>query len=208
MERQQLQFLREALVAGWKDGQGPKPDAIDLGFQWLFGTGNKVDFFTAGDEFTEQIRNDHSMDYVRAEIVTKIRNGDPDDFLGGYSVMKLEGWPRLLSDATDVLSLGWTGTAKNRTSDGKFGTSTATFLGSYGYKFKVISRDSKTGKAKIGIQIKNDTTITSSTHLPGPAKAYIEKYVVNPLTYIADRFNLPLRTKHQAVYWEEGVNLR
>ncbi len=73
MERQQLQFLREALVAVWKDGQGSKPDAIDLGFQWLFGTGNKVDFFTAGDEFTEQLRNDHSMDYVRAEIVTTIR---------------------------------------------------------------------------------------------------------------------------------------
>ncbi len=33
VERHQLQFLREALVADWKDGQGPKPDAIDLGFQ-------------------------------------------------------------------------------------------------------------------------------------------------------------------------------
>ncbi|PBC86449.1 MULTISPECIES: hypothetical protein [unclassified Streptomyces] len=59
-----------------------------------------------------------------------------------------------------------------------------------------------------GIQIDNDATITSFTHLPGPTQKYIEKYVGNPLTYIADRFDLPLRTKHQAVYWEEEVNLR
>ncbi|MFH8411477.1 hypothetical protein ACH4FX_43000 [Streptomyces sp. NPDC018019] len=207
--RLQLQSWRELLTIGADNKGGSNaPSAIQLGIQWVAGTGNKVDFFFAGDEFTEQLRNDHSMDTVRDEIREKVLKGDPKRYNGGYSLVRHEGWSRLVDDATDLLTYGFTGFEKVARTGGKYGTSSATFVGSYEYYFDVLSRDAKTGKTRLRIRIENKTTINSLLHPPGKFRPFVEKWVGMPWTGIADKIDGPFRTKVQEAIWEEEMIVR
>ncbi|MFD4130542.1 hypothetical protein ACFXKK_34620 [Streptomyces globisporus] len=185
---------------------GSKPDAIDLGSQWLLGKGNRTDTFTAGDKFTEHLRGDHSMDTVRGEIIAKILRNDPVRS-GGYSVLGQEGLGRLASGLGDVLTLGWTARNRNERTNGRYGTSTSVFVGSYNYSYEVLSHDSATGKARVEITITNETTINSAVHPPFLRDQW-DKYYGVPMNTLAELVNGPMRKKTQKATWTEELNTR
>lgn len=159
-----FQMLTEMMVNGPKVAP-PKPSSFQLGVDWLLGLGERTVSYKPGDQFTEELRKDHSMDVVRARIRERIAGGD-DSGKDGYSVLGQEGVPRLLSDALDVQTFGVSGWLDAKTSGGKYSSSTSVFVGSYDYSYKVLSRDAQRGTAEVEIKIKNDTTFNSLVHPP------------------------------------------
>ncbi|MCD9140583.1 ALF repeat-containing protein [Streptomyces albireticuli] len=201
IERWQLENMRLSVAATGE------PDAWILGLEWITGTGKETHHYGADDRFTKQLRGDHSMDAVRNTIREKIAKGiDSDGGVNdGYSVGK-EGFLRFGADALYVRTFGLSGQIQSWWTDGKYGTQTSTFVGSYDYEFQVVSRNSQRGKAEVKITIRNKTDINSLTHYPKIRRS-MEKYVGHPLDATANWLGGPFRTKWQEASWIETMDV-
>ncbi|MFJ9521038.1 RHS repeat-associated core domain-containing protein [Kitasatospora sp. NPDC101801] len=183
-----------------------KPSAVTVGLQWISGTGPKEIHFGPGDEFTEELRRDHSMDVVRDLIGKGIAKGKQSDKLG-YNVLSREGAYRLFEDYTDVVTLGLTAGIKDAGSGGRYGSATSVFVGSYDISYQVKSVDKRSGVADVEITVTNKTTFNSLVH-PPVLRNFWDSYIGGPINRAADALGGPISTKTQYATWSESMVIK
>ncbi|NJP82606.1 hypothetical protein HCK01_35905, partial [Streptomyces sp. AA8] len=187
-----------------------KPGPFMTGLQWLTGFGGEDHTeYGPDDEFTKQLRKDHSMDVVRKRIREEVgagRNTPDPDRSHGYNLLKEEGWTRPIDDAMDVLTLGGSAWVVRKFSHGRYGSTGNLFIGSYSYKFIVVSRDEKTSTAQVKITIENETSLNSFMHPPIPGlNGLWDKYMADKVNGFANWLG-PARTRSQSFSWTEAMD--
>ncbi|MFE2013950.1 RHS repeat domain-containing protein [Streptomyces sp. NPDC059491] len=157
----------------------PAKDWGDVGgsqlfYLWLLGLSPQSFHFGPGDTFTEEVRKDHSMDVVRESIKEKILTGKMTG-KGSFSEFAEDGAWRLPDDLWNIFVPDFMSGREDvvEASDGKSGSETAAFLGSYTYEYKVRGKVHD-GAASIDIVLKNNTNWTSATHWPGGGREYYD----------------------------------
>ncbi|MET9678043.1 RHS repeat-associated core domain-containing protein, partial [Streptomyces sp. NPDC006482] len=160
----------------------PSKDWGDVGgsqlfYLWLLGLSPESFHFGPGDTFTEEIRKDHSMDAVRESIKKKILTGKMTG-KGSFNEFASDGAWRLPDDLWNILVPDFISGREDvvEASDGKTGSETAAFLGSYTYEYKVRG-SVHDGAASVDIVLKNNTNWTSATHWPGGMREYYDATV-------------------------------
>ncbi|MER5888642.1 RHS repeat-associated core domain-containing protein [Streptomyces sp. NPDC001941] len=190
-----------------------KDDTSGFGLfvKWLAGVGPGNYKFGPGDKMTEEIRKDHSMDVVRAEVKKAIGQGKTKGS-GTFNELAKDGIWRLPDDLMNVLLPDFLSGRSiiESGSNGQFGSEAAAFLGSYSYEWKVTGRDKKTGEVSVQFTLKNDTTVNSAIHPPFAAARKIWDSSVGPaLNWLADNqpsLFKPGRIQSQTISWTEKWN--
>ncbi len=133
------------------------------GWDWLTGQhGDKERIFRLGDQMTEELRKHESIAKARIHAAILIKeacskdsnSAEVSDEKGiSYELKGLEGVGKYLSDASTVATLGLTGNL------------TVAFLVSYHGCWSAKVRCCE-GKARIHFHVRNESGLTSGTHLP------------------------------------------
>jgi hypothetical protein len=123
--------------------------ATSLGFEWLTGTGQDVEFFGNGDPMLEELTGHPMIEEVRRTMEQRLRAGIKDRTGGvAYRLGDWNGVENFLSDYGDLIS----------------GKSAVAFLGSY--SGEVVVTDVGDSTATLLWYIENTSDLASATHPP------------------------------------------
>ena len=131
-----------------------KTSPWELGYQWLTGTGPRVQNFTDGDPMTVMLQQHSWVQGTRDLVGNNIANGGPLQGNNDYNLGGLSGVPKYVGDYSTLLTGGLTGNLA------------VTYLGSYNLSYNVTSIDSANGTATVNFQAHNVSSISSATHPP------------------------------------------
>lgn len=125
---------------------------VQLGFQWLTGTGPRKQYFRAGDPMTTELASHKGVNTARAIMMGRLADGSwRADSNGGVANELGTGAGGVVQFIRD-----YTGTSNNLT---------ATYLGSY--SGTVTISNVKEHSAVLIFHITNTSNLASATHLPG-----------------------------------------
>jgi RHS repeat-associated protein len=135
---------------------------IQVGVEWVTGTGPRQRTFTGEDQFTEMLRTHSHMQLVLGAISTQLGNcqvptpdslreagTNPNYNLGGFG-----GVPKYVGDYSTLATGGATGNLA------------VTYLGSYSVGFDVRNINRSTGTASVSFSVSNSSTFASATRPP------------------------------------------
>jgi len=144
-------------TAGLWFGEG---HPVQVGTEWLTGTGPSTRNFGNGDIFTEMLRQHSNVQEARESMRDAIRRrvggGDTSDFdeLHDYKLGGLEGVPKYFGDYSTLLTGGLTGNLA------------VTYLGSHGMNVKASNIDVSSGTAKLTFIVDNNSSLQSALRPP------------------------------------------
>ncbi|MFD0078461.1 DNRLRE domain-containing protein [Streptomyces sp. NPDC127166] len=182
-------------------GTPGNPNGVDLGFEWVAGTGPKHRDFGGNDAFTQSLMDHYHVQRVREIAADNINIGNYNlgaDVAQKYNketgVMENNGLNHSLNSKTVFMDF---------TSN-----MSAAFLGSYNMDYTVKSVDKEAGTATIQFHVSNDSTMNSGTHIApelGGYSSWWSENIAKPLNsyYETGRFS----TKSQDITWTETVDL-
>lgn len=135
---------------------------VQVGWEWLSGTGPRQRTFTEEDRFTQMLRQHKHVETVVAAIQTQLGNCQtptPQSLAAAgtnpnYNLSGVEGVPKYIGDYSTLATGGTTGNLA------------VTYLGSYGLSFNVGSVNSSAGTASVSFHVTNTSTIASGTRPP------------------------------------------
>ncbi len=125
-----------------------------LGWQWLTGTGPRVQNFTDGDPMTVMLQQHNWIQNTRNLVANNVANGGPLQGNNNYNLGGLQGVPKYFGDYSTLLTGGLTGNLA------------VTYLGSYQLTYNVTGIDAANGIATVNFQAYNVSSIASATHPP------------------------------------------
>ncbi|MFI0925360.1 DNRLRE domain-containing protein [Streptomyces sp. NPDC021012] len=182
-------------------GTPGNPNGVDLGFEWVSGTGPKHRDFGGNDAFTQSLMDHYHVQRVR-EIAADNING------GNYNLgSKVSQYTD--KDTGVVYNNGLNHSLNSKTVFMDFTSNmSAAFLGSYNMDYTVKSVDKEAGTATIQFHVSNDSTMNSGTHIAPELGGYSDWWsenIAKPLNsyYDTGRFS----TKSQDITWTETVDL-
>jgi|GEM_PF-6386710 len=162
---------------------------LDVGFEWLTGTGPKHRDFTDGDVFTEMLKRHEHILSVKASIPNEIKTGK----IGGsapYELNGVQGIGKYVKDYSTLTTLGATGNLA------------VTFLGSYKLQWKVISMNEDS--VTVLFTVENSSTIQSATR--PPVIGYFQWWQNSVGSWIDKTFqDGPMSPKTQTFKWTEKL---
>ena len=131
-----------AMKAAQQQGNSATP--VQVGEQWLTGTGPRNQTFHDGDPFTEQLRHHENVQ----DVIKGVRDGSlPLEGDRNYNLGGVKGVGLYLKDYSTLLTGGTTGNLA------------VTYLGSYSLHYT-------TSDGVITFTAKNTSSLGSATHLP------------------------------------------
>ncbi|WP_405601325.1 DNRLRE domain-containing protein [Streptomyces sp. NBC_01410] len=183
-------------------GTPGNPNGVDLGFEWVSGTGPKERDFGGNDAFTQSLMDHYHVQRVREIAADNINignynmgetvaQGEPDEktgFIPNNGLNHSLNSKTLFMDFTSNMS--------------------AAFLGSYTMDYTVKSIDKEAGTATIQFHVHNNSTMNSGTHIAPELGGYSDWWdenIAGPLNtyYDTGRFS----KKEQDITWTETVDL-
>ncbi|MGW6565164.1 golvesin C-terminal-like domain-containing protein [Streptomyces sp. NPDC054975] len=182
-------------------GTPGNPNGVDLGFEWVSGSGPKKRDFGGNDAFTQSLMDHYHVQRVR-EIATDNING------GNYNLGATVS-QYVDKDTGRVENNGLNHSLSTKTLYMDFTTNmSAAFLGSYNMDYTVKTIDKEAGTATIQFHVTNKSTMNSGTHIAPELGGYSDWWSENigdPLNdyYSTGRF----ATKEQEITWTETVDL-
>ncbi|MER7537820.1 DNRLRE domain-containing protein [Streptomyces sp. NPDC097704] len=182
-------------------GTPGNPNGVDLGFEWVAGTGPKHRDFGGNDAFTQSLMDHYHVQRVR-EIATDNING------GNYNLGATVA-QRYNKETGVMENNGLNHSLNSKTVFMDFTSNmSAAFLGSYNMDYTVKSVDKEAGTATIQFHVSNDSTMNSGTHIApelGGYSSWWSENIAKPLNsyYETGRFS----TKSQDITWTETVDL-
>ncbi len=182
-------------------GTPGNPNGVDLGFEWVAGTGPKHRDFGGNDAFTQSLMDHYHVQRVREIAADNINSGNYN--IGAEVAQRY-------NKKTGVMeNNGLNHSLNSKTVFMDFTTNmSAAFLGSYNMDYTVKSVDKEAGTATIQFHVSNDSTMNSGTHIAPELGGYSDWWsenIAKPLNsyYDTGRFS----TKSQSLTWTETVDL-
>lgn len=165
---------------------------VQVGWEWLTGTGPRQHNFVGGDPFTELLKQHDHIEQVRATVITELSAGNYSPGNADYNLSGLQGVPKYVKDYSTLVTGGTTGNLA------------VTYLGSYQLDYKIVRVDPVNGIAEVSIHVHNDTTIASATHPPVFGYTpWWEQNVSQPLNAAFSQG--PMSLTSQDFWWSELV---
>jgi RHS repeat-associated protein len=135
---------------------------VEVGWEWLTGTGPRQRTFTEDDSFTQLLRQHSHIHDVEAAIGRQLgqcrvptpQSLQEDGTNSNYSLAGLGGVPKYVADYSALATGGLTGNLA------------VTYLGSYELSFNVGSINLSAGTAAVDFHVSNTSTIASGTRPP------------------------------------------
>ncbi|MFE5594053.1 DNRLRE domain-containing protein, partial [Streptomyces sp. NPDC056549] len=182
-------------------GTPGNPNGVDLGFEWVSGTGPKHRDFGGNDAFTQSLMDHYHVQRVREIAADNVNGGN---YNLGADVKQYTD-----KDTGVVYNNGLNHSLNSKTVFMDFTSNmSAAFLGSYNMDYTVKSVDKEAGTATIQFHVSNDSTMNSGTHIAPELGGYSDWWsenIAKPLNsyYDSGRFS----TKSQDITWTETVDL-
>ncbi|WP_326793383.1 DNRLRE domain-containing protein [Streptomyces sp. NBC_00841] len=182
-------------------GTPGNPNGVDLGFEWVSGSGPKKRDFGGNDAFTQTLMDHYHVQRVREIAADNINNGNYN--LGANVAQTYNKETKVMENNGLKHSLNSKTVFMDFTSN-----MSAAFLGSYNMDYTVKSVDKEAGTATIQFHVDNDSTMNSGTHIAPELGGYSDWWkenIAKPLNsyYESGRFS----TKSQDITWTETVDL-
>lgn len=182
-------------------GSPGNPNGVDLGFEWVSGTGPKSRDFGGNDAFTQSLMDHYHVQRVREIAADNINSGN---YNIGANVSQY------VDKDTDVLeNNGLNHSLNSKTVFMDFTSNmSAAFLGSYNMDYTVKSIDKEAGTATIQFHVDNKSTMNSGTHIAPELGGYSDWWdenIAGPLNTYYDTGGFSL--KEQDITWTETVDL-
>jgi len=122
-----------------------------VGFEWLTGLGPRTHDFTAGDPFTEVLKQHSHIEELRKQV-TQACSSVPSSAQFDYSLSGVDGVVKYVQDYSTLATGGLTGNLA------------VTYLGSYQFDYTVKPLSGR--KVELIFSIKNTSTLESATRPP------------------------------------------
>ncbi|MFE9442533.1 DNRLRE domain-containing protein [Streptomyces sp. NPDC006602] len=181
-------------------GTPGNPNGVDLGFEWVSGSGPRHRDFGGNDAFTQSLMDHYHVQRVREIAADNIN-------IGNYNLGK--NVHQYTDDSGVVRNNGLDHSLNSKSLIMDFTSNmSAAFLGSYTMDYTVKSVDKEAGTATIQFHVNNKSTMNSGTHIAPELGGYSEwwtEHIAEPLNsyYGTGRFS----TKKQDITWTETVDL-
>ncbi len=173
--------------------------AVQLGLEWLSGTGPRHHDFTDGDPFAEQLRQHNNLQagFQNAAQQAAAAAARGQTSVNGtrhnYDLSGIEGVPKYLNDYSTVVTGGATGNLA------------VTYLGSYRTTMNVTNINAAAGTANVQAVITNSSTIASGTR--PPVLGYTEFWQTNIAPRVNSFFSSgPMSPTTQSITLNQQVN--
>jgi RHS repeat-associated protein len=164
---------------------------VQLGLQWLTGTGPRHQIFRGGDPFTELLKKHSFIIATKSALVAELVAGQSDAKQVGYSLGGVDGVGKYIGDYATLLTGGATGNLA------------VTYLGSY--TLTITPTQVTSSGAHLAYHVSNASTLASATHLPFygliPGHQDWENFV-NSIPGGSG----PMSATSQDIYWSEDVS--
>nr|WP_325063626.1 RHS repeat-associated core domain-containing protein [Streptomyces marianii] len=183
-------------------GSPGNPNGVDLGFEWVAGTGPKHRDFGGNDAFTQSLMDHYHVQRVREIAADNIN-------IGNYNLGATVAQGKPDKETGLIPNNGLNHSLNSKTVFMDFTSNmSAAFLGSYNMDYTVKSVDKEAGTATIQFHVSNNSTMNSGTHIAPELGGYSEWWsenIAKPLNsyYDTGRFS----TKSQDITWTETVDL-
>jgi RHS repeat-associated protein len=187
-------FLVPPVVPNAPTGGDPATP-VNVGLEWLTGSGPRHHEFREGDPFTELLQTHEHLELVRSIIASKISAGNFQPGSMPYDLSGIEGVPKYIKDYSTLATGGQTGNLA------------VTYLGSYQLDYYVVSLDIAKGTAKVLIHIQNSSTLGSVTRPPVIGYLPIWQNTVESLVNTISSIG-PMSKVTQDFWWTETIRYR
>lgn len=170
---------------------GNKMTPVDVGMEWLTGTGPRHRDFVAGDTFTDMlISHDHVKDALNIISERIVSNEEHKPI--SYSLAGIQGVGKYVKDYSTLLTAGQTGNLA------------VTYLGSYSLNYTVTDIDIKRRTAIVHFTVGNSSSIQSATR--PPVIGYTDVWKNGPGRWINNVIQTgPMSRTTQTFTWSKGV---
>ncbi len=174
---------------------------VEVGWEWLTGTGPRQRTFTEEDRFTQMLRQHNHINLVIGAIQSQLGNCQtptPQSLKAAgtnpnYNLSGIEGVPKYINDYSTLASGGTTGNLA------------VTYLGSYGLSFNVNNVNASVGTASVSFHASNVSSIASGTR--PPVIGYTQAYQNTVGRALNDAFNSgAMSPTQQDFFWTQQVS--
>ncbi len=163
---------------------------VDVGMEWLTGTGPRDRTFHDGDYFTELLKQHDHIEDTKNMILDNIRNQDYSPGKNPYELKGVQGVGKYVKDYSTLATGGTTGNLA------------VTYLGSYELNYEILSVDKSS--AVVQFRVYNESTISSGTR--PPVIGYTEWWKNNVGRGLNERFlSGPMSKTTQTFIWRERI---
>jgi RHS repeat-associated protein len=181
-----------------RDFEAGRAEAVQLGVEWLTGTGpaDRHYEFGPGDPFTTELKNyDHNTDKVLPNVVKNLESGNYKLGEAGDSLSGLEGIPKFIKNYAASMTLGEC-----------CGNIAAAYLGGYAGKYTVLQVNEAEGVAVVQFDITNESTAESGFRPPIIGYGPLWHNTVGGFeNWLAAQGPGPMKTTTQHIQWTYAV---
>jgi hypothetical protein len=163
-----------------------------LGWQWVTGTGPRVQNFSTGDPMTVMLQQHEHIQDTRNIIANNVATGGQLQGNNNYDLSGFQGVPKYVRDYSTLATGGLSGNLA------------VTYLGSYRLNYNVTGIDAASGTARVNFHVENPSTITSG--LRPPVLGYTDWWNRNIGTPLNNLFQSgPMSPTTQIFDWTETI---